>query len=100
MNKLILLLISILLSFLLISCSGQQGTAEKIGKEIDKSIDSGRKTADGIIEKTIEKIEEIGSVSEGTAEQAGKKIDEALEKTAEEIEAVGDALTEKAEAAK
>ena len=100
MNKLILSLALVLLSFLLISCSGQEGTAEKMGKGIDKSIDSSKKTADGIIEKTVEKIEEIGSISEGPAERAGKKIDEALEDTAEGIEEAGDTLKEKADAAK
>ena len=70
-----------------------------MGKQIDKSIDSSKETASGIIEKTVEKIEEIRGISEGPAERAGKKIDEALENAAEKIEETGNTLKEKADEA-
>ncbi|PSJ18195.1 hypothetical protein [Nitrosomonas supralitoralis] len=99
MNKIILSLFIVFLSLLLVSCSGQEGTAEKAGKEIDKSIDSGKQTIDEVLEEASDKMDEIESSFEGPAEQAGKEIDQAVENTAEKIEEVGDTLEENAEEA-
>lgn len=100
MNKIILSLSVVFLSLLLISCSGQEGTAEKAGKEIDKSIDSGKQTIDEVLEEASDKIDEIESSFEGPAEQAGKEIDQAVENTAEKIEEAGDTLEEKVDSSK
>ena len=70
-----------------------------MGKEVDKSMDSSKKTVDEIIEKTAEKIEAAEDAFDGPAERAGKEIDEALDDAAEKIEEAGDTLKEKADAA-
>jgi ElaB/YqjD/DUF883 family membrane-anchored ribosome-binding protein len=109
MNKLILSLSLFLLSFLFISCSGQEGTAEQMGKKIDESIDSSKKAIDEVIEKAAKKIEEVGDTSQGPAEQMGEKIDETVESlkdamsktfedAPEKIEEASDTLKEKADA--
>ncbi|MBX3616270.1 hypothetical protein [Nitrosomonas sp.] len=96
MNKFILLVSLVFLSLTLISCSGkQEGPAEKAGKEIDKSIDSGKKAVDSVIEKATERIEELSDASDGPAEQAGKKIDKALEDAADKVEEISEELKEK-----
>lgn len=56
MNKLILSLSVFFLSLLLVSCSGQEGTTERIGKEIDKSIDSGKRLLMKLLTKYLIKL--------------------------------------------
>ncbi|MBL8497406.1 hypothetical protein ABF87_12230 [Nitrosomonas sp. JL21] len=94
MNKSITFL-SLILYLLLAGCSGQPGTAEKLGKEIDKSIENSKETLHTITEKAAEKIEHIEHAVEKSTARAEKNIDETLEKAAEKIEEVVEAAKEK-----
>ena len=79
MNKHTLSISLLLLSFIVAGCSGQEGTAEQVGKKIDESVDSSKQAIDEAIDKAAKKIEELGNAAEGPAEQTGEKIDESME---------------------
>lgn len=72
LKKLSILSVSLLIAAGLFACE-KNGTAEKVGGKIDKTV-----------EQTKEKVEDVVK-PEGPMEKAGEKIDETVDKTKEAV---------------